>query len=164
MKKRFVAVWFHHLETDWFILRQPALKTVPFVLASKDHGRLVITAASNLAEEQGIKKGMVVADARMLLPSLDVLDHIPDLSEKLLNKLAEWCIRFSPYIAIDAPDGLIFDASGCAHLWGGDIDYLSTIIGRLNGRGYQVRVGMADTMGAAWAIARYGRSSPVIET
>ncbi|WP_205511000.1 Y-family DNA polymerase [Longitalea arenae] len=163
MKKRFVALWFHHLETDWFIVRQPALQTVPFVLAVKDHGRLVITAASNPAEEQGIKKGMVVADARMLLPSLEVLDHIPGLYEKLLGKLAEWCIRFSPYVAIDAPDGLIFDASGCAHLWGGDIDYLSTIIKRLHGRGYQLRVGMADTIGAAWAIARYGRSSPVIE-
>ncbi|WP_207510962.1 Y-family DNA polymerase [Longitalea luteola] len=163
MKKRFVAVWFHHLETDWFIVRQPALRTVPFVLAVKDHGRLVITAASTRAEEQGIRKGMVVADARMLLPSLEVLDHIPGLHEKLLFKLAEWCIRFSPCIAIDAPDGLIFDATGCAYLWGGDIDYLSTIIKRLNGRGYQVRVGMADTIGAAWAIARYGRSSPVIE-
>jgi protein ImuB len=163
MKKRFVAVWFHHLETDWFIIRQPALRAVPFVLASKDHGRLVIAAASDLAEQQGIKKGMVVADARMLIPSLDVLDQIPDLNNKLLNKLAEWCIRFSPYVAIDATDGLILDASGCAHLWGGDIDYLATIIKKLNARGYQVRVGMSDTIGAAWAIARYGKSSPVIE-
>src|ERR1044072_3283116 len=163
MKKRFVCVWFHHLEADWFAMRKPALKMVPFVLAAKDHGRMVITAANALAEEQGIKKGMVVANARMILPALEVLDHFPELNDKLLNKLAEWCIRFSPCVAIDAPDALIFDASGCAHLWGGGIDYLTTIITRLNDRGYQVRVGMADTIGAAWAIARYGQSSPVIE-
>jgi len=163
MKKRFVTIWFHHLETDWFMLRQPALQQIPFVLTAKDHGRLVITAANDLAELQGIKKNMVVADARMILPSLNVLDQLPDLNNKLLNKLGEWCIRFSPCVAIDAPDTLIFDASGCSHLWGGDIDYLATIIKRLNGRGYQIRVGMADTIGAAWAIARYGKSLPVVE-
>jgi protein ImuB len=163
MGERFVSIWFHHLQTDWFMGRQPALKNIPFVLAAKDHGRMVITAANELAEKQGIKKGMVVANARMILPGLEVIDHLPELSNKLLNKLAEWCIRFSPCIAIDAPDALIIDASGCAHLWGGEIEYVTAIIKRLNDRGYQVRVGMADTIGAAWAIARYGISSPVIE-
>jgi protein ImuB len=162
MTKRFVSVWFHHLETDWFMLTQPALNHVPFVIATPDHGRLLITATNDLAEQQGIKKGMVVADARVIIPSLQVLNQIPDLNNKLLHKLAEWCIRFTPYVAIDA-DGLIFDASGCAYLWGGDVAYLKAIIQRLNGRKYQVRVGMADTIGAAWAIARYGKGSPVVE-
>lgn len=164
MTKRFVSVWFHHLETDWFILRQPTLQHIPFVLAAPDHGRLIITAANKLAEQEGIKKGMVVADARMIVPSLQVLNNVPDLNNKLLFKLAEWCIRFSPCVAIDAPDGLIFDASGCAHLWDGDLNYLRTIIQRLQARGYQLRVGMADTIGAAWAIARYGNASPVIDS
>ena len=162
MTKRFVSVWFHHLETDWFMLTQPALQVVPFVIATPDHGRLLITAANGLAEQQGIKKGMVVADARVIIPSLQVVNQIPDLNNKLLHKLAEWCIRFTPYVAIDT-DGLIFDASGCAHLWGGDVEYIKAIIQRLNGRKYQVRVGMADTIGAAWAVARYGKGSPVIE-
>ena len=162
MTKRFVSVWFHHLETDWFMLTQPALQVVPFVIATPDHGRLLITAANGLAEQQGIKKGMVVADARVIIPSLHVVNQIPDLNNKLLHKLAEWCIRFTPYVAIDT-DGLIFDASGCAHLWGGDVEYLKAIIQRLNGRKYQVRIGMADTIGAAWAVARYGKGSPVIE-
>lgn len=163
MKKRFVSVWFHHLEADWFMQRKPALQHLPFVLSSADHGRQVIRAANDPAEREGIKKGMVLADARMLIPSLEVLDHIPDLGNKLLHKLAGWCIRFSPCVAVDGEDGLVFDASGCAHLWGSDLEYLEAIIQKLNGRGYQVRLGMADTIGAAWAIARYGRSSPVIE-
>lgn len=162
--KRFVSVWFHHLETDWFGLRQPQLAHTPFVLAAPDHGRMVVTAANQLAEQQGIKKGMVVADARVLLPSLPVLDHIPDLHRKLLHKLAAWCIRFAPYVAVEEPDALIIDASGCSHLWGGDTAYLTYIIKRLQERGYQVRVGMADTIGAAWAIARYGKEGPVVES
>jgi protein ImuB len=164
MKKRFISVWFHHLEIDWCILRQPTLKQLPFVIAVPDHGRLVITAASHPAEQEGIKKGMVVADGRIIIPSLQVINNIPDLNKKLLQKLAGWCIRFTPYVAIDGEDALIFDATGCAHLWGSEIDYLQTIITRLNQRGYQVRVGMADTIGAAWAIARYGKGSPVVES
>ncbi|OQP56785.1 Y-family DNA polymerase [Niastella populi] len=163
MNKRFVSIWFHHLETDWFVQRQPALGQIPFVIATPGHGRLIITAVNRLAEEQGIKKGMVLADARVIIPSLHVVDPIPELSKKLLQKLAEWCIRFTPCVAIDGTDALLFDASGCAHLWGGDVDYLTAIIKRLQERGYQVRVGMADTIGAAWAIARYGKRSPVIE-
>ena len=163
MEKRFISVNFHHLMTDWFTIRKPGLQNIPFVLASPDHGRMVITGANALAEAEGIKTGMVVADARVIIPSLQVVDDIPGHAEKLLKRLAEWCIRFAPYVAVDPPSGLILDATGCAHLFGGDKSYLSEIIKRLNARGYQARLGMADTIGAAWAIARYGKDDPIVE-
>lgn len=53
-EKRFVSVWFRHLATDWFSLRQPELKSVPFVLRTSSHGRMIITAANLAAEQQGI--------------------------------------------------------------------------------------------------------------
>ena len=120
MPKRFVTIWFRHLKTDWFSRRQPNLSNVPFVLASPDHGRMVITSANALTQAQGIDTGMVVADARAIIPSLQVLDDKPGLSAKLLKGLAEWCIRYTPVVAIDPPDGLILDVTGCAHLWGGE--------------------------------------------
>src|SRR5580765_4793657 len=70
MSKRFVTIWFRHLRTDWFTLRQPALCHVPFVLASPDHGRMIITAANSLAQTQGVDMGMSLADARAIIPSL----------------------------------------------------------------------------------------------
>jgi protein ImuB len=163
MDRRFISIFFHHLMTDWFTIQQPSLNEVPFVLAAPDHGRMVITAANNLAEAQGIKTGMVVADARIILPSLQVLNEVTGVEVKLLHRLADWSIRFAPYVAIDQPKGLLLDATGCSHLWGGDGSYLKEIIKRLNARGYQVRVGMADTIGTAWAIARYGKDNPVVE-
>lgn len=163
MAKRFVSLNFHHLMTDWFAARKPELQESAFVLASPDHGRMVITAANPAAESEGIKAGMVVADARVILPSLQVLDDIAGLQEKLLQRLADWCIRFAPYVAVDLPTGLLLDATGCAHLWGGDEEYIKDIILRLKARGYQVRAGMADTIGAAWAVARYGKGSPVVK-
>ncbi len=157
MEKRFVSIWFRHLATDWFALRQPHLKGLPFVLRTPVHGRMMITAANQVAEARGISTGMVLADARAIFPKLEVLDDKPDLAEKLLTRLAEWCIRFTPVVSTDLPDGLLFDASGCSHLWGGEESYIKDIIRKLSGRGYDVRAAMADTQGVAWAVARFGK-------
>ena len=164
MPKRFITIWFRHLTTDWFILRRPALKETPFVLASLDHGRMMITAANSLAQAEGIDTGMAAADARALLPSLQVIDDKPGLGDKLLKALGEWCIRYAPITAVDAPDGLILEVTGCAHLWGGEKSYLKEILTRLRGSGYDVRAAIADTIGTAWAISRFGQVTPIVET
>lgn len=162
MALRFVSIWFRHLTTDWFTLRQPRLKNVPFVLRALSHGRMVITAANASAEQKGINTGMVLADARAILPDLKVQDDKAGLPHQLLKRLAEWCIRFTPIVAVDPPDGLLLDASGCSHLWGGDESYVGEIVKKLNARGYDVRAAMADTIGVAWAVARFGKESMVV--
>lgn len=164
MEKRFVSIWFRHLNTDWFSLRQPQLKNLPFVLRTPSHGRMVISSTNANAEKKGITCGTVLADARALIPELEVLDDKPDLAKKLLTRLAEWCIRFTPIVAIDPPDSLLLDVSGCSHLWGGDATYLADITKKLNTRGYNVRAAMADTIGAAWAVARFGNDPLIIES
>jgi protein ImuB len=160
---RYVCIWFRHLRTDWFSVRQPALRKQAFVLAAPDHGRMIITAANAMAEAQGIEIGMVVADARAIFPSLQILDHPPNLEQRLLKVLAIWCIRYTDTVAIDLPNGLILDVTGCAHLWGGEQSYLRDINIRLRNRGYDVRATMADTIGCAWAIAHYGGRIPIVE-
>lgn len=162
MSRRFVTIWFRHLLTDWFTRRQPQLRNTPFVLAAPDHGRMKVTAANAAAQALGINADMSVADARALFTTLQVFDEVPALPVKLLTSLGHWCIRFTPVTAIDAPDGLILDISGCAHLWGGEEPYLQDILSRLKNFGYDVRAGMADTIGAAWAIARYGQGNSII--
>ena len=157
MDRRFVSIWFRHLTTDWFTLRQPHLRDVPFVLSAPLHGRMMVIAANNIAEANGIDRGMVLADARAITPALQVSDDRPDLAGKLLKRLAEWCIRFTPGVAVDPEDGILLDATGCSHLWGGDQSYLSAIVEKLKTRGYDVRAAIADTPGVAWAAARFGK-------
>jgi protein ImuB len=161
MQKRFVTIWFRQLTTDWFIRRQPQLKGIPFVLAAPDHGRMVVTAANALAQTQGIEKGMVVADARAIILSLEVLDDKPELPGKLLKGIAEWCIRYTPIVAVDPPDGLILDVTGCTHLWGGEKQYLTEILTRIKSFGYNVRAAIANTIGTAWAVTRYGQHAVI---
>jgi len=155
MARRFVSIWFRHLKTDWFQLRRPALKDSPFVLAITEHGRKLVSAADPQAEAQGIYPGATVADARAIIPDLEVIDDIPGIAEKLLTGLASWAIRFTPSAAIDLPDGLLLDSTGCAHLWGGEEEYVGVLGARLGAAGYDVRIAMADTAGAAWGLARY---------
>jgi protein ImuB len=161
MQKRFLSIWFRRLKTDWFTIRQPEVKNQPFVTATPDHGRMLITAANRLAESQGIRAGMPLADARAICPSLKFVDDQPGLSGKLLQAIAWWCIRFTPFAAVDLPDGIMIDATGCAHLWGGEDIYLLKIEKRLKDFGYDVRISIADSIGCAWAMARYGKKQIV---
>lgn len=162
MSRRFISIWFRHLTTDWLTLRRPELKNTPFVFAQSVRGRMMITAANIPAEACGIIPGMVVADARALLPALEVVDEMDGQAKKLLTALGEWCIRYTPLVAVDMPAGLMLDVSGCTHLRGGERGYLGAIIKRLRSKGYDARGAMADTTGTAWAIARYGRTEPII--
>jgi protein ImuB len=162
MANRYVSIWFRYLQSDWFALREPHLKNLPFVLRAPSRGRMIITAVNKVAETRGIFVGMPLADARAVVPDLEVQDDKPDLINKLLTRLAEWCIRFSPIVSIDPPDGLLIDASGCPHLWGGDALYISDIAKKLSNRGYDVRIAIAETIGVAWGVARFGKGSLVI--
>jgi protein ImuB len=155
MEKRYAAIWFTNLATDWFELRKPELKNVPFVLSAPSHGRMIITAANRLAQQLLINPGMVLADARAICPDLQNFDDKPELTGQLLQRIAEWCIRFTPIVALDPFGGIILDATGCAHLWGSEEAYLSDIIKRLQARGYQAKATMAHTIGAAWAFVRF---------
>jgi protein ImuB len=164
MQQRFMAIWFRHLKTDWFTRRQPVLHDLPFVLAAPDHGRMIVTAGNVLAQTEGVYTGTAVADARAIIPSLMVMDDKPELSTTLLTGIAEWCIRYTPVVAVDPPDGLLLDVTGCAHLWGGEKEYITGIYKRFKNFGYDIRISIADTIGAAWAIARFGLASCIIES
>ncbi len=164
MEKRFVTIWFRYLKTDWFTRRQPSLKEAVLVLAAPDHGRMLVTERNQLAQSMGVDKGMSLADAKAIFPSLQVIDDQPDLSAKLLQGLAEWSIRFTPVVGTDLPDGLVMDVTGCAHLWGGEQQYIQDIRNRFTAFGYSVSVAIADTVGVAWAVSRFAKKEFIIAT
>ncbi|TLV02239.1 Y-family DNA polymerase [Dyadobacter luticola] len=156
MPIRYAHLWFPRLTTDYLVAERPELADTGFVLAVPSHGRMVVSAASPEAVRNGVGMGMVIADARAIYPTLEVMDDQPEKWAALLKSLAEWCIRYTPVVAVIAGDGLILDISGCAYLWGGEASYLQDMVCRLNKKGYQVRAAIADTIGAAWAMAHYG--------
>ncbi|MCE7064585.1 DNA polymerase Y family protein [Dyadobacter sp. CY326] len=162
MPQRFAAIWFRHLLTDWVVKERPELEGVEFVLAAPERGRLVVKAISPKAAASGIATGMVLADARALIPALEVIDYKTVKIEELLNELAESCIRYTPVVAVDLPEGLILDITGCAHLWGGERAYFKDMTERMRNAGYDISIAIADTIGTAWAVSRFGNEKRII--
>lgn len=113
-------------------------------------------ATNPTAQAAGLYPGMPLAHARSLIPNLRIEPSDLEADAAALADLAAWCLRFSPFTVADGPDGIWIDASGCAHLFGGERAMLADIAGRLTAVGLTVRIAIADTPGAAWAAARHG--------
>lgn len=104
---------------------------------------------------------MGIADARAMHPSIEVLEADPAADRRLLESLADWCDRYTPLVAVDGDDGLFLDITGCTHLFGGERAMLDDILSRFFQQGFEARIGLASTPGAAWAAARY-RASTIV--
>ena len=102
---------------------------------------------------------MGLADARAMYPSLPVVDADPEADRRLLEGVADWCDRYTPLAGLDAPDGLLLDVTGCAHLFGGEAALARDLVTRLAQQGLRARAAVADTVGCAWSVARYGKLS-----
>lgn len=122
---------------------------------------------------------MRLADARTLIPDLLTTPGEPAADRRLLETIANWCDRYTPWVAIDplgaaiaeenieacsaggfgGDAGLLLDVTGCAHLFGegekGERALLTDLVERLTRHDFSCRAAMADTAGAAWALARY---------
>lgn len=164
MPKRYMAIWLPLLATDRIEKGRPELRELALVLSTPQNGRTVVTASNRRARKEGILPGKVLADTKAMLPELQNLPDDPATTARVLESLAEWCLRFSPIASVDAPDGILLDISGCAHLWGGEKPYLDHIVARLAQGGYGTRIAIADTIGTAWAQAHFGTQGTIVES
>lgn len=120
-----------------------------------------ITALNDEAARLGLRAGMALADARAMYPQLVAIDADDAADATTLDRIADWCDRYTPLIGLDPPDGLFLDISGCAHLFGGEDNLRRDLIRRLAAQGFHARAAIADTPGCAWAVARYATTSSV---
>lgn len=106
---------------------------------------------------------MRLSDARALLPALVTEVSDPAADAARLNKLADWCQRYTPTVSVDGDDGLWLDITGAAHLHGGEVGLLEDLTRRLKALHLSHQLGLAETPGAAWAIARFSTSPSLSE-
>lgn len=132
-----------------------AHKPEPFALVRKQANSLHISALNAAAQQGGVKRGMQLTDACALLPALSTQTWDGEADSLALCKLAEWCQRYTPTVSIDGEDSLWLDITGAAHLLGGEQQLLADLKSRLNAIGFESRLGLAQTPGAAWAVARF---------
>lgn len=149
-------MWLRRLSTDRIERRLRLPGDAPLIVIEPVKAALRVCALNDAAARLGLKTGMALADVRAMHPAIDVhnADAAADLS--LLEAVADWCDRTTPLVGLDAPDGLLLDISGCAHLFGGEVALLRDMTSRLSQQGLSARLAVADTVGCAWAVARYG--------
>lgn len=107
----------------------------------------------------GIHTGMAVTHARALVSDLDLRPAEPEADAQLLDRLALQAVRrWSPIAAAAPPDGLWLDLAGCDHLHGGEERFCRRLQAFCRRAGFTARVAVADTAGAAHALARFARN------
>ena len=191
--KHIISLWFPKLAADRLARLQPdspgqtqtakdwSARAAATVIWLEGCPRLAALNAH--ARAAGLRPHMRLADARTLVPDLVTTGVEPEADRRLLEAIANWCDRYTPWVALDPlgaaiaePDakgrleacsaggfggdaGLLLDVTGCAHLFGkdeaGERALLADLVERLARHGFTCRAAMADTAGAAWALARY---------
>ena len=138
-------------------------ETRPFVLIATVKNAQQVTAVNDAAAAAGLSPGMTLSHARALVPDVQTAPADPEGDRMALEKLADWCCRYSPSYGVDDSaqncpgegGDLWIDSTGCAHLFGGEENMLADLGRRLDRLGFRHRLGLADTAGAAWALARF---------
>ncbi|PXA79827.1 protein imuB, partial [Caulobacter sp. D4A] len=110
-----------------------------------ERGTRRLAAVNDAALALGLSAGQKAADALALVPHLATADHDPEADRRALESLCDWCVRFSPAVAVDGDDGLLLDITGTDHLWGGEGAMLADLRDRLARWGVPARAAIADT-------------------
>jgi protein ImuB len=153
-------------------LGPPGATDRPLLTAARQGSRRLVMATDARAAALGIRPGMAVAHAQAMLPDLRIEQADQAADQAALERLAIWCLRhFSPLASPCPPDGIWIDVTGCTHIFAppgcsgqdpaaGEPALLAELTGRLARAGIAARAAIADTPGAAHALARFA-SRPV---
>jgi len=161
-----MSLWLPRFATDRIHKRRarerpsPVQRGAGLVTAGAVAGRAFVMSVDGTAAANGVAPGQAIADARAMVPGLHVHSADPAGDAAALDRLADWCTRYTPWTAVEANDdgngaGLWLDLTGCAHLFGGEAALLGDLLARLDRFGHAARAAIADTPGAAWAAARF---------
>lgn len=157
--RRYLHLWLDRLPIDRIRLGQPQLGS-PLALIARQANAVRIEALDPAARALGLTCGMMLATARAQVPELKAADADPDADAAALKTIAELCRRYTPSLAVDAPDGVHLNITGCEPLFGGESALARDLTRRLARLGFSARCGVADTPGLAWALARFS-SDPI---
>jgi len=154
--RRILSLWFPRLAADRVLRLEPGLCETPLAVISEVGNLRQVAALTPLAEARGLHRGQPLSEAVALCPDLVTRVADPSGEAAFLTALRRWAGKFSPWVAEAPPDGLMIDLTGCAHLFGGEAALFHQVEADCTDLGLTVRAGIADTAGAAWALARFG--------
>lgn len=153
--RRILSLWFPRLGADR-LLRQMRIDPAQcFAVVATDGPAQVLHSLSVGASAAGLVRGQPLRDALAMCPNLLTRLRNPQAEAAFLSALRRWAGKYSPWVGLAGEEGLSLDITGCAHLFGGEEALLASVDADCEGLGLTVRAGVADTLGASWALARF---------
>ena len=160
--RRILSLWFPRLGAERLLRADRGYLDAPFAVVKDLNNMQVLASLSRQAEEQGLIPGQPLRDAQAMCPQLITRLANPMAEALFLNALRRWASKFSPWVAEQPPASLVLDITGCTHLFGGEDPLLCQIEDDCTDLGLSIQSGIADTVGAAWALARFaGQPAPL---
>ena len=153
--RRILSLWFPRLGAERLLRQDRGRLEAPLAVVADDHNMQVLSSVSQAAAKAGLKPGMALRDASAIAPDLITRPRDEPAEAMFLAGLRRWAGKYSPWVAEAPPDGLVIDLTGCAHLFGGEAALMEQAAADCIDLGLSVQAGIADTLGAAWAIARF---------
>ena len=118
--QRIVSLWLRRLSTDR-IARQRSPDPRPLVVAGKRGNAEALVALDAAAER--LRPAAAASRWRRRAPCIPILTSCRKTRRPTRNcsrPSPTGALRYTPLVALDAPDGLLLDIAGCAHLFGGE--------------------------------------------
>lgn len=153
--RRILSLWFPRLAAERLLRARSETLPLPFAVVGERGGAQVLTSLNGPAEAAGLGLGQPLRDATAMCPDLLTRPADPLADAAFLGTLRRWAGKLSPWVAEEPPAGLMVDLTGCAHLFGGEAALLAEVEADCASLGLTLRAGIADTAGAAWALARF---------
>lgn len=125
----------------------------PIVLTRQVGASQIIERCCPRGAALGLRPGMTLGQAQALAPHLQAQPAQPLRDHALLDAIATWALRFTPAVQVVMPDTLLLDITGCQQLFGGEFNLAAAAQAELMRRGIHTRAAIADTVGAAYALA-----------
>ncbi len=154
-QRRILSLWFPRLAAERVLRFERQGLGGPLAVVRETGNMQVLASLTREAEAAGVRPGQPLRDACAMCPALVTRPEDAPAEAAFLTALRRWAGKFSPWVAEEPPASLIVDLTGCAHLFGGEAVLVAEAEADCADLGLSVRTGIADTAGAAWALARF---------
>lgn len=154
-KRRILFLWFPRLAAERAVRAARGALGGPLAVVEERGNSQLVAALDATAEAAGLWVGQPLRDAHALCPGLATRPRDPAGEVAFLAALRRWAGKFSPWVAEVPTNALALDLTGCAHLFGGEAALLAQAEADCAAMGLSLQAGLADTLGAAWALARF---------
>jgi protein ImuB len=175
--RRILCLRFPEWPLQRLIAARRELRARPVIIFRRTaHGDDFVQFASASAQEQGVRGGMPLAEAAACFreeASVSISMADPDTDLLWLARMSAWCERYSPLVgwktisalppSTHLAEALFLDIQGIGPLFGGEDALAQDLLGEMKKRGFSPRLGIADTVGAAWAVTFQAREVTVVQ-